>query len=235
MSRPVVTDAMIDAACARFVSESDNIWSTEVWPEGPEDDGNRGGGRVRLISETDQHDIRAAMRFALQDAVAASPATHLDIEAINVALSQAKRGADKAGCDGWRAQEMCRQIVQLLEKALERCPDGLKSSGQRAFERMRDNNDNASRAMNSDKQWSDLSEAERKAWDDDATERPFLYGLPRRAASPVATGRNTNARAFSIDDLAQEIRRVDGNHDLGAGALAEALMPFLSRFGVGRE
>lgn len=33
-----------------------------------------------------------------------------------------------------------------------------------------------------------------------------------------------------VDDLAQEIRRVDGNHDLGAGALAEALLPFLSRF-----
>lgn len=32
---------------------------------------------------------------------------------------------------------------------------------------------------------------------------------------------------MTIDDLAQEIRRVDGNHDLGAGALAEALMPYL--------
>lgn len=32
-----------------------------------------------------------------------------------------------------------------------------------------------------------------------------------------------------IDSLAQEIRRVDGNHSLGTGALAEALMPFLSR------
>lgn len=32
---------------------------------------------------------------------------------------------------------------------------------------------------------------------------------------------------LDIDALAQEIRRVDGNHDLGAGALAEALMPFL--------
>lgn len=32
-----------------------------------------------------------------------------------------------------------------------------------------------------------------------------------------------------IDDLAQEIRRVDGGHSLGAGALAEALLPFLSR------
>ncbi|WP_303702850.1 hypothetical protein [Brevundimonas naejangsanensis] len=33
-----------------------------------------------------------------------------------------------------------------------------------------------------------------------------------------------------VDELAQEIRRVDGNHDLGAGALAEALLPLLSRF-----
>jgi hypothetical protein len=33
---------------------------------------------------------------------------------------------------------------------------------------------------------------------------------------------------LSIDALAQEIRRVDGNHSLGAGALAEALMPFIS-------
>lgn len=33
---------------------------------------------------------------------------------------------------------------------------------------------------------------------------------------------------LTIDTLAQEIRRVDGSHSLGAGALAEALMPFLS-------
>lgn len=33
---------------------------------------------------------------------------------------------------------------------------------------------------------------------------------------------------LTIDALAQEIRRVDGNHSLGAGALAEALYPFLS-------
>lgn len=32
---------------------------------------------------------------------------------------------------------------------------------------------------------------------------------------------------LSVDALAQEIRRVDGSHSLGAGALAEALMPFL--------
>jgi hypothetical protein len=33
---------------------------------------------------------------------------------------------------------------------------------------------------------------------------------------------------LDVDALAQEIRRVDGNNSLGAGALAEALMPFLS-------
>ncbi|MBY3155229.1 hypothetical protein HFO56_23180 [Rhizobium laguerreae] len=34
---------------------------------------------------------------------------------------------------------------------------------------------------------------------------------------------------LTVDDLAQEIRRVGGNHSLGAGALAEALMPFLRK------
>lgn len=33
---------------------------------------------------------------------------------------------------------------------------------------------------------------------------------------------------IKVDALAQEIRRVDGSHSLGAGALAEALMPFLA-------
>lgn len=33
---------------------------------------------------------------------------------------------------------------------------------------------------------------------------------------------------ISVDELAQEIRRVDGNHDKGAGALAEAIMPFIT-------
>lgn len=32
---------------------------------------------------------------------------------------------------------------------------------------------------------------------------------------------------INIDELAQEIRRVDGAHKLGAGALAECLMPFI--------
>lgn len=33
---------------------------------------------------------------------------------------------------------------------------------------------------------------------------------------------------MTVDELAQEIRRVDGNNALGAGALAEALMPFIA-------
>lgn len=40
---------------------------------------------------------------------------------------------------------------------------------------------------------------------------------------------------MQIDDLAQEIRRVDGNHSLGAGALAEALMPFIAALSSAEE
>ena len=32
---------------------------------------------------------------------------------------------------------------------------------------------------------------------------------------------------IKVDELAQEIRRVDGDHKLGAAALAEALKPFI--------
>jgi hypothetical protein len=39
----------------------------------------------------------------------------------------------------------------------------------------------------------------------------------------------SDVEALDADELAQEIRRVDGNHGMGAGALAEALMPFLAR------
>lgn len=37
----------------------------------------------------------------------------------------------------------------------------------------------------------------------------------------------TDHRTLTVDALAQEIRRIDGQHDMGAGALAEALMPFI--------
>ncbi|UTC28071.1 hypothetical protein GURKE_00390 [Brevundimonas phage vB_BpoS-Gurke] len=58
-----------------------------------------------------------------------------------------------------------------------------KTLGQRAYERMRDHNDNASSAQNSTKPWSDLSEDERREWNEDASERPYLYGL--RRAGPI--------------------------------------------------
>ena len=41
-----------------------------------------------------------------------------DREAVDAALKLATEGADKAGCDGWRSQEKCRQIVQVLTKSL---------------------------------------------------------------------------------------------------------------------
>jgi hypothetical protein len=58
------------------------------------------------------------------------------------------------------------------------------------------------------------------------TENVFQgYLLAKRAATPAIT--------LDADALAQEIRRVDGNHSLGAGALAEALMLFIERAAMG--
>jgi hypothetical protein len=39
----------------------------------------------------------------------------------------------------------------------------------------------------------------------------------------------STTKTFTVDELANEIRHVDGSHSLGAGALAEALMPFVSK------
>lgn len=44
----------------------------------------------------------------------------------------------------------------------------------------------------------------------------------------ITDEREALARLIDTDDLANEIRRVDGVHTLGAGALAEALGPWLS-------
>lgn len=46
-------------------------------------------------------------------------------------------------------------------------------------------------------------------------------------AGELAVPGKPSKPTLDVDALAQEIRRVDGNHSLGAGALAEALMPFL--------
>jgi hypothetical protein len=39
----------------------------------------------------------------------------------------------------------------------------------------------------------------------------------------------STTKTFTVDELANEIRHVDGSHSLGAGALAEALMPFVTK------
>jgi hypothetical protein len=41
--------------------------------------------------------------------------------------------------------------------------------------------------------------------------------------------------AVSVDALAQHIRFVDGNHNLGAGILAEKIVEFLIKLGIGKE
>ena len=41
--------------------------------------------------------------------------------------------------------------------------------------------------------------------------------------------------AVSVDALAQHIRFVDGNNNLGAGILAEKIVEFLIKLGIGKE
>lgn len=56
-----------------------------------------------------------------------------------------------------------------------------------------------------------------------AGNRPLVYG----DAAPQASEAVRQEVNVDVDQLANEIRRVDGAHTLGAGALAEALMPFI--------
>lgn len=55
------------------------------------------------------------------------------------------------------------------------------------------------------------------------TERRILTAAEQAEPAPSA-----RSGVVKVDELAQEIRRVDGSNSLGAGALAEALMPFLA-------
>jgi len=52
----------------------------------------------------------------------------------------------------------------------------------------------------------------------------------QRSAAETGTTQTEVARELTVEALAQEIRRVDGNHALGASALAEALLPFVGRY-----
>jgi hypothetical protein len=58
------------------------------------------------------------------------------------------------------------------------------------------------------------------------------HSLPQPSQDTVMNDKRTTDE---IDALAQEIRRVDGENNLGAGALAEALMPFLTELQHRRE
>jgi hypothetical protein len=51
--------------------------------------------------------------------------------------------------------------------------------------------------------------------------------IAERGAVEEIFSEDSGQDADLILELAQEIRRVDGNHDLGAAALAEALAPFI--------
>ena len=70
--------------------------------------------------------------------------------------------------------------------------------------------------------------AEMAKYDDRLTARAVLA----KWGTPQPTQAQAGAVPLHVDALAQEIRRVDGRHDLGAGALAESLMPFLSAHGI---
>jgi hypothetical protein len=53
-------------------------------------------------------------RRYLEIKVGQDPLVNL-IKRMNLIHEMATRGADKAGCDDWRAQEMCRQIVKISQ------------------------------------------------------------------------------------------------------------------------
>lgn len=65
---------------------------------------------------------------------------------------------------------------------------------------------------------------------DEAAEAALTAALADhpRETNPVVSHEPPKVR-HNVDALAQEIRRVDGSNSLGAGALAEALMPWIDR------
>lgn len=101
----------------------------------------------------------------------------------------------------WSASVGAQAVVSWLNEhrplSAAPAPEGgaVKSMGQRAYENMRDNNDNASRAMNSNKSWAELSDEERRGWEEDANERPGLYALATREEAPAEAGEDVNWKA----------------------------------------
>ena len=85
------------------------------------------------------------------------------------------------------------------------------------------------------KEVAPLQQGEYPVWPE-----PAIFDGVDRSGNPVSHGYSATqvnelldaaqeARVpLNVDALAQEIRRVDGNHSLGAGALAEALLPWIT-------
>lgn len=96
----------------------------------------------------------------------------------------------------------------------------------------------------------DLPDGRQVSWHMSPDCVPLLDGLPQYAGTWDGTfvgreagwSRGIKAVAqqaepvtVSVDALAQHIRVVDGNHSLGAGALAEKIVEFLIERGIGKE
>lgn len=78
--------------------------------------------------------------------------------------------------------------------------------------------------------WRALSEGNRPGWMALAKRSPEKYAVETRPLYLQPTPAHSGEReALTVDDLAQEIRRVDGSNSMGAGALAEALMSFIAK------
>lgn len=71
------------------------------------------GMQDQSVLLTDCHAAAKIIRAMLQTSPVG--AGDRSCENLEVALQLAVRGRDQEGCDSWRAQEMCRQIVPLLQ------------------------------------------------------------------------------------------------------------------------
>lgn len=101
-----------------------------------------------------------------------------------------------------------------------------KSLGQKAYEKMRDRNDNASPEMNDTLVWEKLTPGEQSAWEKDAKKRPYLYGLAptapveasgserERIARAIADGFSNGNEQYDDADADQKLR-----YDMAADAV----------------
>jgi len=87
----------------------------------------------------------------------------------------------------------------------------------------------AALAQQAEPDWQDLYLKEKQRADMWRDKYESVAGAEQRIylqAEPVAV---------DVDALAQHIRLVDGNHNLGAGILAEKIVEFLIKLGIGKE